>query len=97
MDYLPQEISRIANATGHTSVEGFETSGGKFYVRCSCGYRSTNKRTVALAIGSGVHHIKKVAREFFASGVSLAQVERSWLNRIAGQSKDSPSQHQLGA
>lgn len=97
MDYLPQEISRIANAAGHTRVEGFETLGGKFFVRCACGYRSTNRRTVRLAIEAGIHHLNKVAREFVASGVSVAQVERSRLNRRAGQSQDSLSQLQSSA
>ena len=46
----------------HGNVAPHETPGGKWFVTCDCGYRSTNRTSYALAVDAGVHHLHKVAK-----------------------------------
>jgi hypothetical protein len=42
------------------------TEGGRYYVRCSCGYLTTTRATENDAAGAGVHHVRciwKIRRE----------------------------------
>lgn len=59
---------------GHRGFMLTKTAGGRFYVECSCGYRSVTKTTEKIAVGSGVHHLRKVLREFKAQGVSRSGI-----------------------
>jgi hypothetical protein len=65
------EMFDAARAAGHDAPALHETARGLFYVTCSCGYRSTNRRTVRLALEAGVHHAIKEGKNAVASGVSL--------------------------
>lgn len=55
------ELFELAHQLGHTDPQLFENGRG-FWVTCSCGYRSTTKRTEVDALGSGVHHVLTIAR-----------------------------------
>lgn len=68
------ELFRLAHSAGHTDPAVYETDGGKFFSTCSCGYRSTNRRTFEDALGAGVHHALKAGQEARQNGgVSLAR------------------------
>lgn len=67
-----REFGKIAAQLGHANLEVLSTPGGSsYYALCGCGYRSTNKRTAALAASSAVRHFEIVARDFAASGASV--------------------------
>jgi hypothetical protein len=50
----------------------------KYFAECSCGYRSSNKRTLGLANGSGLHHLRKIVNEAGRNGVST----RGWVRWV---------------
>lgn len=58
------DLFALARAIGHTDPALYEQRNGKFFVTCSCGYRSTNRFTETDALGAGVHHVLTAAREF---------------------------------
>lgn len=62
------DLGVIGAALGHERPALFETAGGRFYMTCSCGYRTTNRRTVADAVGAAVHHVEKAVREYRKNG-----------------------------
>jgi hypothetical protein len=68
-----QEAFELAHALGHTDPALFETPGGRWYVTCSCGYKSTTRNTEVDALSAGVHHALTVAknhvREIHSNGL----------------------------
>jgi hypothetical protein len=65
----------IAEALGHSGfVLGKNARGDRFWVECACGYRSTGRTNVALAIQAGQHHLRKAVAEFKTSGVPLSGI-----------------------
>lgn len=68
----------IAEALGHTGFMLHKNArGDRFYISCSCGYRSATRTNVALAIEAGQHHLKKAVREFKATGGSIPKNVRT--------------------
>ena len=69
------ELFRLAQSAGHTDLALFPTkSGRRFFVTCSCGYKSTTRRTEVDALGAAVHHALKAGQEARQNGgVSLAR------------------------
>lgn len=62
----------IAEALGHAGFLLHKNArGDRFYVTCGCGYRSATRVNVAMAIEAGQHHLRKVVREFKATGAPL--------------------------
>jgi hypothetical protein len=41
---------------------------GRFVIVCSCGYRSTNRRTKRLAVEAGMIHLRRVRDQLLANG-----------------------------
>lgn len=68
------QLFALAHALGHSDPALWETRGGRFYVTCSCGYQSTTRRTPTDALGAGVHHALKIAKEAARDGVSLPEI-----------------------
>ncbi len=66
-----QQMFELAHALGHTDPAVFETPGGRFFATCSCGYQSTTRTSLRLAIEAGIHHALKEAKRAIASGVSV--------------------------
>lgn len=60
------ELFELAHELGHTDPALFETPGRRWFVTCSCGYRSTTRTSDVLALEAGVHHVLKAAREYLA-------------------------------
>jgi hypothetical protein len=66
------EAAKIAEALGHLPVEVVANArGDRFAFVCSCGYRSTGRTRVALAIEAGVHHMRKVAENAAKNGADI--------------------------
>lgn len=56
------ELFELARVLGHENPRLIE-KGGRFFVTCSCGYKSTMRRTEVDALGAGVHHALGAARD----------------------------------
>lgn len=72
-----QELFELAHKLGHRDPAVFSTeSGAKFFATCSCGWKSTNRRTLELALEAGINHALGRAQEFerhaHSSGVAFA-------------------------
>lgn len=63
----------IANALNH-SARVVETRRGNWVSECTCGYRSTQRKTIALATETAIHHYELVARLWKASGQNLPAI-----------------------
>ena len=61
------EVMRRALGLGH--VLALEER-GRFFVTCSCGYRSAGRMTRGLASDAGAHHLRKAVRAAHVDGVS---------------------------
>lgn len=57
-----ERLFAIAHALGHTDPMVWETSGGRFFSTCSCGWESTTRVMFVDALGAGVSHALGVAR-----------------------------------
>jgi hypothetical protein len=56
----------------HGPPEAIEERGnGFFYGRCSCGYLSTRRTSPQFAAEALIHHMRKIAKELVANGVSV--------------------------
>jgi hypothetical protein len=66
------DAAKIAEALGHLPVEVISNARqDRFAFVCSCGYRSTGRTRVALAIEAGVHHMRKVAENAAKNGAEM--------------------------
>lgn len=63
-----EDWAEIAAALGHTNPALYETPGGRFFITCDCGWKSTTRRTVEDALGAGVHHAKLDVKKFRSNG-----------------------------
>lgn len=73
-----RELFDLAHAAGHTDPALFQTPGGRFYVTCSCGWKSTTRRTETDALGAGVHHAMLIGKSVAQNGgVSRRNVSAS--------------------
>lgn len=68
------EMADLVRELGHTSPILESTRGGRWFGTCSCGYKSTTKATYEDAVGSLIHHMKKVAKEHLRNGVNSPRV-----------------------
>ncbi len=68
----PALIRRISQQAGHGECAVVPQPNGTWWnVSCSCGYRSTRRRTAALASDAALHHIMQAVQAFQASGREL--------------------------
>jgi hypothetical protein len=81
-----QELFEIAHRLGHRDPAVYETPGGKFFATCSCGWKSTNRLRLELALEAGVHHAlstaQRAVREANANGNGAAFARA--IDRLAG-------------
>lgn len=69
-----REAARICSAIGHHPAGiSSRPEVNKFRFVCGCGYESTNRQTFALAVGAGIHHMRKEARHAVANGGAIPQ------------------------
>lgn len=68
-----KQMAIVAAHFGHRDLAAVPTGTG-FVATCSCGYRSTRRRTPALAADAAAHHVRKVVRAAQNAGVSLRGV-----------------------
>lgn len=57
-------------AAGHFRAAVIRQENGRFRVECECGYKSTTRTTMELAIETIEHHRRKVLAEIRRNGVS---------------------------
>ncbi len=70
-----KELADLGHLVGHSGTEVTQTSSGaRWSVGCSCGYRSTTRRTQADALGAIVHHLKKEVAAYAATGRTLPDI-----------------------
>jgi hypothetical protein len=67
---MKEDLGALAAALGHTNPALYETPGGRFFMVCGCGWKSTTRRTMTDAVGAGVHHAKLAIKEYQRNGVS---------------------------
>lgn len=63
-----RELFALAYAAGHRDPALFTTPGGRFFVTCSCGWKSTTRRTEVDALSAGVHHAVVIGKELAVNG-----------------------------
>jgi hypothetical protein len=56
---------------GHPPDSIEERGNGFFYAHCSCGYVSARRNSPNQAAEALIHHMRKVATELVANGVSI--------------------------
>lgn len=61
-----ENVAYLALTLGHALV--VQPRRGSFVAVCSCGYSSTKRRTVRLAIEAAIHHQEVMIRAFMATG-----------------------------
>ena len=61
-----ETVAFLASVIGHKLT--VSPRPGAFGVTCSCGYSSTKRRTLHLAVETAIHHQEVVIRSFRASG-----------------------------
>lgn len=70
------QLREQAAALGHVELSVVNTSSGRrWFVECSCGYRSATRATRALAVDAARHHIEVEVKKVQTSGVSLRSRE----------------------
>ena len=62
------DFGAVTAALGHTNPALYETDGGRFYMTCDCGWKSTTRRTLEDAVGAGVHHARLAYKEWQRNG-----------------------------
>lgn len=67
----------VPKLPGHSIRVGLNKPGERYLAVCECGYRSATKISEAVALGSAVHHLRKVAAQLRADGVSTRSLHRS--------------------
>jgi len=67
-EFLRRQVIAAAQM-GHV-LDLVEKVPGRFRVVCSCGYSSTNRRSKALAISAGMHHVGQVAGDSSRNGAT---------------------------
>lgn len=63
-------------ALGHWDIGVVRKESGGFYVLCDCGYRSTHRNTMKLAVEAAIHHRSTMLSDARKNGVSLPAVAR---------------------
>lgn len=81
---VSKEQATIAQRLGHQLLVD-QTRRGNWVAECSCGYRSSMRKTIQLAAVAAHHHQQLVAQSWEASGNSLPAVGDS------PKSGDTPS------
>lgn len=66
MSIARETVAFLAASIGHTLT--ISPRRVAFGVTCSCGYSSTKRRTLPLALEAAIHHQEVVIREFRATG-----------------------------
>ncbi len=66
-----REVLDIVEALGHTAPALAETPGGRWYGECSCGFRTTTRRTPHDAVGGLLHHARLIVQRHAANGADL--------------------------
>lgn len=68
-----KELAQLAHLVGHsaTEIERSSTARDKMWIGCSCGYRTTVRRTEALCIKAITHHLYGAVAEYAATGLPL--------------------------
>ena|SRR5690554_3639894 len=59
-------------AAGHFQAAVIRQDNGRFRVECECGYKSTTRTSMEMAIETIEHHRRKVLAEFRRNGASLS-------------------------
>lgn len=71
------EDSDIAEALGHVGFMLTKTArGDRYLIECGCGYKSTGRTSVALAIEAGTHHLKTEVAKFRKTGLPITAIRR---------------------
>lgn len=68
MQRLSTTEVEAAWALGHRQPAMFETAGGRWFMTCSCGYKSATRTSELLALEAGVHHVRKAVKEAARNG-----------------------------
>ncbi len=77
MPSLPlRDVARIARSLGHRDLAVIPSRRG-FVATCSCGYRSANRRTDALAAQAAAHHLETVLTAWHAAGSPTSRTSPS--------------------
>lgn len=63
-----RQMAQIAAQFGHRDLAIVPTKRGTYVATCSCGMRTTQRRTRELAAGAAVHHMQKVIQQWQAAG-----------------------------
>lgn len=67
-----KQAALVLDATGgHPPLAIERRENGFFYAHCSCGYLSARRTTANQAAEALIHHMRKVATELVANGVSV--------------------------
>lgn len=71
------EDADIAEALGHVGFSlGKTARGDRYLIECGCGYKSTGRQTVRLAIDAGNHHLKTEIAKFRKTGLPITAIRR---------------------
>lgn len=67
----------VPKLPGHSIRVGPNKSGERYLATCECSYVSAGRTSEALALGAAIHHLRKVAAQLRADGVSTRALHRS--------------------
>lgn len=72
------EDGEIAEALGHVGFAlGKNARGDRFHIECGCGYKSTGRTSVRLAIEAGNHHLRTEVAKFRRTGLPISSIRRT--------------------
>lgn len=67
----------IAEALGHVGFMLTKNSrGDRYLIECGCGYKSTGRTSMALAIEAGTHHLRTEVAKFRRTGLPITAIRR---------------------
>lgn len=66
-----KQAAAICGSLGHQPEGILSKTEHKHVFICGCGYLSTNRRNVRLAVEAGIHHMRKVASDAVANGFKI--------------------------
>ncbi len=67
----------IAEALGHVGFSvGKNARGDRFHIECGCGYKSTGRTSLRLAIEAGNHHLRTEIASFRRTGLPITAIRR---------------------
>lgn len=80
-----RELADLGHLVGHSATDITPTaSGARFTVGCSCGMRTTTRRTEADCLEAIIFHLKKEVAAYAASGRPLPDIP------LPGARRDTP-------